>query len=593
MTNPKCRGWLQSLLAIALLSAPLLADTKTKKPTGAVAVTPRTPVKGVVVAPPVAKPRPPVLTTKPIVTVPLKPELEGWIDLHAHPMTNLGFGGKLIHGGPDVGSLLPADAGCNHNVRARSMAQALGEDNSTHGGWGLDNGCGDDIRKAVIDNLQSSKHAAVTPDRARGAADFSTWPKWDDITHQKMWIDWVRRAHWGGQRVMVALATHNQTLAAALSGPGDGPTDDKASGDLQIGEMKALVDRHRDFMEVALTAADLRRIVSAGKLAVVLGVELDAIGNFHGKNPAPTNAAVAAEISRLYDKGVRYIFPIHVIDNRFGGTAAYEGAFNTSNYREFGDFWRLGCSPTGDRINFRYSPDGFDAAVAVVKATKLGIDIARNPPTPPNCPAGSGHVNSRGLTTLGQFALKEMMKRGMLIDIDHMSQLAANRALSIAEAVPSGGYPLNSGHNEPRGSGGSENSRTPDQVARIAALKGVFGMGIEDLGPDGFIRNYRTVLPQMNNRGIGFGTDINGLVKGARPRTGTVRYDSSFPKSSLGSKQWDYNTEGVAHYGMLADFIKALQGRTNGTEVVNSLNRSAEFFAQMWEQAERQRGKVR
>jgi hypothetical protein len=55
-------------------------------------------------------------------------ELSGWVDLHTHPMINLAFGGKLVHGGVDGdangGSLLPTDASCKNRVRATSMAQA-------------------------------------------------------------------------------------------------------------------------------------------------------------------------------------------------------------------------------------------------------------------------------------------------------------------------------------------------------------------------------------------------------------------------------------------------------------------------------------
>src|ERR1035441_7780014 len=57
--------------------------------------------------------------------------LRGFVDLHTHPLSNLGFGGKLVYGGVDVGSLLPADPDCHHDVRATSMQQALGHDNST------------------------------------------------------------------------------------------------------------------------------------------------------------------------------------------------------------------------------------------------------------------------------------------------------------------------------------------------------------------------------------------------------------------------------------------------------------------------------
>ena len=45
--------------------------------------------------------------------------LSGWVDLHTHPMVNLAFAGKLIHGGVDEGSLLPTDTSCNPNIARR------------------------------------------------------------------------------------------------------------------------------------------------------------------------------------------------------------------------------------------------------------------------------------------------------------------------------------------------------------------------------------------------------------------------------------------------------------------------------------------
>ena len=295
---------------------------------------------------------------------PLPPQsgakLRGFVDLHTHPLSNLGFGGKLLYGGIDEGSLLPSDPDCNHNVRAGSFQQALGHDNSTHGGVDLlHNQCGDEIRKQVIHALQGANHAADEPDDASGAPSFPNWPVWNDITHQKMYVDWLRRAYDGGLRVMVALAVNNKTLGDATAGPGDYPTDDKSSVDLQIRETKSFVGRHADFMEVAYSSADVERIVHSNKLAILVGVETDNIGNLQRVSPL-TESAVTAEIDRLYGEGVRYIFPIHIIDNMFGGTATYEGDFNMSNYREAGHFWDLTCSAPGDQITYHYKPDGFD-----------------------------------------------------------------------------------------------------------------------------------------------------------------------------------------------------------------------------------------
>ena len=57
--------------------------------------------------------------------------------------------------------------------------------------------------------------------------------------------------------------------------------------------------------------------------------------------------------------------------------------------------------------------------------------------------------------------IKEMMKRGMIVDIDHMSNKRAEGTLEIAEKFD---FPVVSGHSGIRGQGGAnaENSRTQD-----------------------------------------------------------------------------------------------------------------------------------
>jgi microsomal dipeptidase-like Zn-dependent dipeptidase len=516
--------------------------------------------------------------------------LRGFADLHTHPMINLSVGGKLVHGGTDVGSLLPADSKCNQKVRAKSIEQALGTDNSTHGGYGaFDNTCGDDIRKAVIDNFQEQNKAVVTPDWAAGYPSFKDWPKWNDITHQKMWVDWLRRAYDGGQRVLVALAMNNATIAAGVSGPGDGPTDDRASADLQIAEIKSFVARHNDFMEVAYTPTDLRRIVAANKLAVVIGAEIDNIGNFN--KVAVTEPIVRAEINRLYKEGVRYIFPVHLIDNKFGGTALYKDVFNLSNYRENGNFWNIECGKPEDKITYKFTVAGFDVMLAAAKGVKLGVDIFRNPPDPPKCVGPDnkflGHKNARGLTALGKVALDEMMNLGMLIDIDHMSQSTANATLGIAEKVP-GGYPLVSGHNSLRSIEGSENNRTEDQLERISKLGGMFGLGSDGVSAVDYVPTYSKISQLMGAGRVSFGSDLNGLVKGPRPRAGATLYGPTFPMSSTGDKKWDYSKDGVAHYGMMTDFLRDMYSMgLGGAYLKVSIRKNAEFFAQMWEKAEK------
>jgi microsomal dipeptidase-like Zn-dependent dipeptidase len=563
--------------------------------------------------------------------------LSGWVDLHTHPMVHLAFGGKLIHGAPDEGSLLPADNQCNKGVRATSIQQALSDDRPSHGGWNaITFNCGDDLRKLLLHEFQSGNHALTTASPANGFPDFDQWPKWNDITHQKMWYQWIQRAHAGGLRVMVALATNNKTLADAMSGgspitgTADGATDDKSSGNLQLYEIEAFVKRHPGFMELAYSAADIKRIVQADKLAVVMGVELDNLGNFNTQPLAGLPTAVAqqlisAEVQRLYNNGARYIFPVHVLDNQFGGTAIYEAGFNTSNLREAGHYWDVECANVSDNITHTYQL-GTDVLENILKSTvsllKLGIDPFRHPGAPPTCPNGPGksigHRNALGLTPAGEIAIREMMKRGMIIDIDHMSQKTADAVLDIAEGY---GFPVVSGHTGIRGLAGSnaENSRTPRQMERISKLHGMFGLGSDGASAWGWSRLYQSAMLTMGyldrdtakatyeNGAVSFGTDLNGLVKGPMPGgAAQVVYNSAFLKSTTGTKSWDYNTDGVAHYGMLTDFLKHVRlAPSNGYQsggvplgvagdelVSHHVFRSANYFWQMWERIEARKSSV-
>jgi hypothetical protein len=539
------------------------------------------------------------------------PRFKGYVDLHTHPMSYLGFGGKLIWGGLDVGSYLPADGLCKHDITAENMYQALGPDNSTRGGWGTDNQCGDNLRALFIRQFEAANFAATAPDWARGfpqhyeapiqpdGRDFTDWPTWDDIDHQKMWVDSIYRAYQSGLRVMVALAVNNKTLADAVRGPGDKlPDDDRGSAGVQIQRMKEFVARHKAFMEIAYSPADLERIIKGNKLAVILGVELDNMGDINRIQPL-TQRAVSSVIRDLYRRGVRYIFPIHVLDNPFGGTAVYIETFNISNYYEAGHYWNLGCSQPSEGVTFHYSTTSDfwdDLKKAGFEFVKLG-GVRPSVPTPPSCPPGTGHVNERGLTPMGEYALKEMMKLGMLIDIDHMSDKTANQALDIAEAVP-GGYPLFSGHNGLRQSplghgGGKEINRTSLQYMRIAKLHGMAGVGTADLNAADFLTLYNAVLHASGMAPAGFGTDTDGLVIGMPARDGShVVYDASFPMSKMGSRQWDYNRDGVAHYGMIADYIKDMESIPGSAGLVDTLMNGADYFMDSWLKAEQERSKV-
>jgi microsomal dipeptidase-like Zn-dependent dipeptidase len=527
--------------------------------------------------------------------------LKGFVDLHTHPMAHLAMGGKLLHGAPDKGILMPAGmiydpsgvgmsgATCNGSARdAASVEEALGSCYSSHAGHDfIKNKCGNHIRRMVINGFEDGKHTNKPHDveHPPGYPSFTKWPKYNDIIHQQMWIDWVKRAHEGGMRVMVALSVNSMTFAKGLDG--NQPYDDKTIGDSQLKEMKRLVARHKDFMEIAYSSADLRRIVSQDKLAIILGSEVDDIGNFAWSKKEPSRGEVKAEIDRLYKQGIRYVFPVHVIDNYFGGTAMYEGEFPRASKYHFGQWPKIICADKSDGITNRFT-NGWD----VIKTFALG-DAGGSFPTP-TCKDGIGFKNARGLTELGKFALDEMMARGMLIDIDHGSQKTVDEIVHHAN-LKKGGYPLVSGHNglrddNPRNPDIHENTRTAGQYKAIVANHGVAGIGMGESTAQQFIASVRRAQAAAPGLRVNLGSDINGFVIMPGPEKcegdKCVKYSAEFPKAKMGSKEWDYNTDGVAHIGLFPDFLRKVE-LLGGQDVVDQLFEGAEGVALMWEQAEK------
>ncbi len=612
----------------------------------------------------------------------------GVADLHTHPASHLGFGRKLMHGAPDG-----------------KIQQALANCNCSHGGWGLDNECGNYLRSLVVSMLDKIyPHRAPMDEIHRhgdhphaGWPNFTHWPQFTTITHQQMRYEWMKRAHEGGLNVIVALAVNNQLLAEAIDG--DSPRDDKRSADAQIKFMKNFVRRHSDFMAIAYGPVQMRDIIRQGKMAVVLGIEVDNIGNFNYKTVNSSNSAIKQEVKRLHRAGVRYIFPIHVTDNKFGGAAIYEDLFNLANRfasvqplpPQFGAWvpgtgYQIERAPDRD-VNFRLKPHMENGLIIGFRALLEAFEQIPNPIPFDNIPnptighklrneheyrvikhyfltpdpqmetykhVPGGHRNRKGLSAAGKMAIKEMMKLGMIIDLDHMSERAVEDTLRIAEAV-NGGYPLTSGHNNFRKLGASnheahisENQRSDQQLRRIMQLGGMVGVGYGYQKADGsektfsgvirkqggqkwtnskitnncggtarsFAQQYLYAVEHMAGAYVGLGTDINGLVSGPGPRFGSmatykgnrcraqgnrVNYvgkprqgdNKALVGEKTGNKVWDINTDGVAHYGMLPDFFQDLKNVGLTPEDFGPMFSSAEHFAMTWEKSVRASSQVR
>ncbi|MGO9336121.1 MAG: hypothetical protein ACLPY1_01305 [Terracidiphilus sp.] len=645
-------------------------------------------------------------TQVPTATLNVNPAITGFVDLHAHPYGNLGFGGKLIYGAVDnlAASTAPAPANGGavlvlsdnagsqfvlnnsdplhlcQRVPAASEKDALGNegqvrDSSIPIGPTLHTSiCGDALRYVYTMLIEGMTANAALWDPAsydssgfRGASgvqDFPTWPAWNDLLNQKMQWNWIMRSWLGGQRVMVALAVNSKLLGDLTMGKGDLPDDDQATGDNQIAAIHGLIAAHPNFLQLATSSSDVLDAVSHGRMAVVIGVELDNIGNIT-ENQCPLTMAQTdprftgclqayqKEIDRLRGEGedVRYVFPVHLVDNPLGGSAAYDDMFNVATAYEQGTPFDLGCAAPSDGITYKYSPPPMASVLTTLALTK-GVTI-NIPPAAAPCNS-TGNVNRLGLSPLGKQVIQYMMSKQMLIDVDHMGQKSVNDAIQIAVFNTPWRYPLFSGHNGLRnaaaapaslssppssfpltkfekswadfasslvtdinklfnknitlpslGSAGppqsSERSFTYDTYSSLGYLHGMAGVGSSEIDAGAWYSMYNQVIQAMGpGISAGFGTDANGMALLSPPRTPSslVSYPYTTPTgvsmsiSTDSNQSWNYNQVGLAHYGMLPDFLQDVSGMSfgpnatpaqmTGSQVVTSMYNGAQYFYETW-----------
>jgi len=547
------------------------------------------------------------------------PPLWGFADLHCHPMVHLAFGGKLIWGKPTdpVQKLRHCDGG-------------------GHGGGLFSGRVLHEIEAKGNPHYSASTHASCC------------WPTFSSRSHQEMHVDWIRRAYEGGLRLMCAHAVNNQLLEHLMRAKpffSVKPKDDVQVVLQQTEAMKKLAEQHKDWMGMAYSAAQARQLIAQGKMAVVLGVEVDQLGGWKGEEDC-TDREVVALLHMLYAQGIRMLTPLHLADNAFGGSALYETMFNGLNYYLNGEYYEV--------------EDGYEAGVHFrleERPEKVLFEllsprlVREDKPIPAymRIPLGHGHVNKKGLTERGYFLVREIMRMGMILDIDHMSHKAVHETLTIAEHYD---YPLVSSHTSFRElakHGASEVSKTREQVARIQRLGGIIApiinagdlRNVGELVPaladkvpndcpqssKSWAQAYLYALELMCGKGVALGTDFNGFLIKPRPRFGGnggqlrtrgtddlrpeqrngVRYAhynqvherqkrEAIASGSLARLQvpltaheqgiYDINTMGLAHYGMLPDFLQDARNVGLTDTDMAPLFRSAEDYIQMWEKCE-------
>jgi hypothetical protein len=109
------------------------------------------------------------------------------------------------------------------------------------------------------------------------------------------------------------------------------------------------------------------------------------------------------------------------------------------------------------------------------------------------------------------------------------------------------------------------------------------------------VRDWRRFRPASTPFafGWGYGADLGGLSQ--QPEAGGGAGEISYPfrgidgavtfgRQTTGRRTFDYRTEGVAHYGLYADWFEDLR-RLGGTEMARDMLAGAEAYLQMWERS--------
>lgn len=463
----------------------------------------------------------------------------GFADLHVHVTASLRAGGQVISGEPFHRFGIPA---------------ALGNDAEVHGPQGSLDATG---------NLLRSGSPAGTHG-TDGWPTFAGWPVHDTYTHQQTYYVWLQRAWMAGMRLMVAMTVEDAPLCE-IEPRRSHSCDEGATIELQVAQLRELQDYvdaqaggpGRGWFRLVEDPWAARRVIEQGRLAVVIGVESSGLFGCTERlrQPQCTRDDIDRGVAQLASLGIRSVFPVHWVDNAFGG-AALEGGdkgvfIGAMQVKQTGQPFSTGPCP----IEGQGEPD----------------------------PTGTRVCNTHGLTELGEHLIGRLMDHGLLIEMDHMSERARLRVLEIAEARR---YPLVSSHTHTGG------PWTGGELDRLYALGGIASARV-DQAP-GLATAIGALAPHRSGAfffGVPLSTDVGGFAALPAPRASPLAYpfssylgDVYFERQRTGERIYDLGADGVAHYGLVPDLLADVQ-RETGSTALEPLFQSAEAYLQMWERA--------
>jgi microsomal dipeptidase-like Zn-dependent dipeptidase len=547
--------------------------------------------------------------------------LSGMADLHAHVFAVAAFGGRW-HWGYVEGPEAEALKSCNGDPR-------------THAGAG-----GLFMREELghipgVTQGDTGKHCKVT----HGSPGFDGWPRWDTVAHMRYWEGHLKQAYLAGLRLMVVHAVDSlamcQMVEKAVTHPASSATYDCDWGDSytsltrQIEMAKQFVSRHKDWIEIAYTSADARRIIGANKMAWVLGIEAD-----YAWGSERTAVDLHERVQQYHTHGVRAMYLAHQLNTRLAGAAIYFKPIKSMQWIAKCFFLNEGCN-TGPGWLPKYQIQT-GAACAFKAAANYGeicdvqyaqwINSKDGFATYP----GGGSVslkelddtiekNCLGLTHEGGKAVRQMMDLGVLIDVSHISEKAIAEVAALSEE--NGSYPLYASHGYFRDrllrnkDGVAEHfynrsheatiaTWTARLIARTGGMVGHFvGADPESAYPEsgvandclGSSRSFAQGAAWGMDQGVhlAFATDFMGMARGFAPRKSgagqclNVKSDQKKQKATPGSGDSGFDENGFSHIGMMGAALADLEAVGLKEKYLKQLrDDAAENFVQMWEKAE-------
>ncbi len=432
---------------------------------------------------------------------------------------------------------------------------------------------------------------ATRPSDMHGWPTFVDWPSPTALAEEGDYWTGIERAWKAGLRLMVTNLVDNEALCSLMT-TRTNPCDDMSSVQIQSRDLYALQDYidaqsggpGKGFFRIVTDPFQARQVINQGKLAVIEGIEVSRIFGCGEVSGAPqcNTSQIDAGLNLVRNLGVRTFFPVHEFNNAFGGTKMIAGdlgtVINAGNREETGSFWTLQPCPASQQ----------DAEQVTAPATGPLANLLNGPVASllggnPLPVYGSGpQCNVQGLTDLGSYLIGQMIKDHMIIQLDHMDSKTATAALAIAQSQHYSGVV-------------SAHCCSSPQL-----FPGVYGTGgfvtEPQTTPEAFVGIYNQDKALRSSQyafGFGYGSDMNGLAQQAGPDAADpIHYPFksfdgrvTFTREQWGQRTFDLNTDGLANYGMYADWLQALS-QVGGPPFMNDMMNGSEAYLQMWERAD-------